>query len=71
LSKKQPDLIQKFNNITDEIKKKEKPVLKICSFCKKATDDWIQVVTYDNGVKVEGQNYIRCDACRKGSTKKK
>ena len=59
------DLIKKFNDATADIKKKEdKPVLKVCTKCGKATTDWIQTTTYDCGKLVESQTYIICDACR-------
>lgn len=64
-------LIQNFNKATKEIRKKEdRPQLKICTVCKKPTDDWIQTTTYNNGVLVESQTHTKCEKCRNKGKKK-
>ena len=63
-------LVQNFNKVTKEIKAKEEPVVKVCSFCKKKTTDWIQNITWDTGVPVESQTFIRCEKCRVKQLKK-
>lgn len=58
-------LIDNFNKATKEIKQKEeKPRLKICTVCKKPTDDWVQTTTYNNGKLVESQTHTKCEKCR-------
>ena len=64
------DLIKNFNKATADIKAKEKIELKVCSFCKKPTADWVQSITYNNGTLVENLTYVICGKCLKKRTKK-
>ncbi len=63
------DLIKSFKKATKKIKEKEdQPVLKVCSYCGKASEDWIATLRYESGKLL--LNKVICGKCQEKRNKK-
>lgn len=53
------DLIKSFNKATKKI---NEPILKVCSYCKEPTEDWIATIRWNNGECL--LNKVMCGKCQ-------
>lgn len=66
------DLIKSFKKATKKIKEKEdKPTLKVCIYCKKASNDWIQSIAFENGLQIPDLTYVICGKCQEKRNEKR